>query len=113
MAISRYDDRELLLNDEMMYKNVFRKRGLKFLTHYDTAVFQRIHAGDYSNIETIQQAWKIGDRFSKLAEFYYHDPSLWWIIARFNEKPTESHVELGELVFIPVPLEAIFDLYGV
>ena len=39
--------------------------------------------------------WKLGDRFYKLADQYYGDPTLWWIIAWYNRMPTESHAEGG------------------
>jgi len=113
MPTSRYDDREQLYNNDPLYKKLLKKRYVKSIIHYETPTFFKIEDEEYGDIETIHHVWKLGDRYSKLAEFYYSDPTLWWIIARFNEKPTESHLELGDLIFIPVPLEAAFEIFGV
>jgi hypothetical protein len=37
---------------------------------------------------------------------------MWWVIAWFNRMPTESHVELGEIVVVPLPLAKILDYLG-
>jgi len=56
--------------------------------------------------------WKMGDRYYKLAHAYYNDPELWWVIARFNEKPTEAHLELGDVITIPLPIEKVLSFWG-
>ena len=40
--------------------------------------------------------WTAGDRYWKLAEQYYGHRNYWYIIARFNNKPTEAHIDIGE-----------------
>ena len=59
------------------------------------------------NLTFINHVWKQGDRYFKLASEYYGDPTLWWVIAWFNKKPTESHVKLGDIIQIPMPLETV------
>ena len=44
---------------------------------------------------------------------YYDVAELWWVIAQFNQKPTDSHYSLGDVVYIPLPLEKVLTLYGV
>ena len=34
---------------------------------------------------------------------YYGDAEYWWLIAWYNNKPTESHFKLGDVVYIPLP----------
>ena len=48
----------------------------------------------------------------KLASKYYDDPTMWWVIAFYNQKPTEFHLKLGDLVYIPVPLETVLFYIG-
>jgi hypothetical protein len=47
----------------------------------------------------------------KLASKYYKRPEYWWIIARYNSKPTDAHYRPGDLVFIPRPLPLILKAY--
>ena len=42
-----------------------------------------------------------------LAFDIYDDASLWWVIAKFNNKPTEGHLKLGDQVLIPLPLSQV------
>ena len=48
-----------------------------------------------------------GERLDSLAHKSYGDASLWWVIAQFNQLPTEGHVKLGNILYVPLPLERI------
>ena len=97
-------DQATVVNRDELYNEVFRKRGVKFIRHYPTPQMREMSIDLTSQVEQISHVWSVGDRFFKLAFKHYGDPSLWWIIARFNSKPTESHLEIGDIVQIPVPL---------
>ena len=56
--------------------------------------------------------WRSGDRFYKLSQKYYGTLNDWWIIARFNGKPTEADIELGERLLIPLPLVIVKSYMG-
>lgn len=58
-------------------------------------------------IDRVSHLWKTGDQYWKLAHKYYGTPELWWVIAWFNKKPTESHVKMGDTIQIPLPLTTI------
>ncbi len=62
---------------------------------------------DTKKFETISHIWGVGDRYFKLANRYYGDPELWWVIAFFNQKPTEFDIKAGDIIFIPTPLETV------
>jgi len=113
MAISRYDNREFFLNDNSLFKEQFRRRNVGGIVQYSTPYFLKIEDEEYESIRTVQHVWKLGDRYSKLAEAHYDDPTAWWIIALFNKKPTESHIEVGDLIFIPIPLDEAMEIIGV
>tara|TARA_A100001515_G_scaffold129876_1_gene116810 strand:+ start:987 stop:1328 length:342 start_codon:yes stop_codon:yes gene_type:complete len=113
MSVSRYINREFFLNDEKNYKQNLKKRNTSGIVQFSTAFFPEITEDEYGSIETVQHVWKFGDRYSKLAQTYYDDPTMWWVIALFNRKPTESHLELGDFIYIPVPLEAAMEIIGV
>ena len=111
--MSRYNNREFFLNDDSLYKKALKKRNVSGIVHYSTAFFPEITEEEYTNIGSVQHVWKLGDRYSKLAESHYDDPTMWWVIALFNRKPTESHLEVGDLVFIPIPLDSAMEIVGV
>jgi len=64
-------------------------------------------------MSTIQHVWATGDRYHKLSAIYYKNPKYWWLIAWYNQTPTEAHVKVGELIYIPMPLERALASYGV
>ena len=63
------------------------------------------------NLQSVQHIWKTGDRYYKLAAKYYGEPTYWWVIALYNKAPTEAHLQLGDVIDIPVPLETITFLF--
>lgn len=106
MAI-RYDGRQILLNNASLYRSVFNERGVRFIRQYNTPTMKYPTSEEIQELETIGHIWSQGDKFFKLAHSYYGDASLWWVIAWYNKKPTESHVAIGDTVYIPTPLSKI------
>ena len=108
---SRYDNRMAAINNLEMYKSLFKKRGVKFIKQYKSPKMYYPTDREMSRLRDIDYTWKMGDRFYKLATEYYNDSTLWWIIAWYNQKPTESHVSTGDVLQIPLPLDAILPLF--
>jgi hypothetical protein len=55
----------------------------------------------------------IGDRFDTLANSYYNDPKLWWIISVANNNATNGLIPLpGTQLRIPTDLSAVLNLYN-
>lgn len=95
-------------NQEEQYKETFRKRGVKYIDQYPTAILNHPTPQQIAlNVQMIGHTWKVGDRYSKLAHQFYGDAELWWVIAWFNQLPTDSHVSLGQTIHIPMPLHKI------
>ena len=105
--IDRYSKRTKLNNALEQYRKLFSNRGLKHIKHYETPKFPILNADQIKNITTISHIWTIGDRYYKLASKHYGDPKDWWIIALYNNKPTESDIMLGDEILIPVPLNVV------
>lgn len=108
--IDRFSERKILKNNNNLYENIFFDRNVKFINQYSTPNFVY---PDYKNIGRLniqQHIWTTGDRFYKLAAKYYGDPKDWWIIAKFNNTPTESHVKIGDTLLIPGPLQEAVNL---
>jgi nucleoid-associated protein YgaU len=108
----RYKNQNTFVNAREAYKRYLKKRGLDKIKQYDTPTFKHPTAEEIKNFNRINHVWKTGDRFFKLADEYYNDPALWWVIALYNQRPTEFHVKLGDVIFIPVPLESVLFYIG-
>ena len=110
---TRYKNQEVFVNDKEAYRRFLKKtRGLKQIRQFDTPVFKYPSKEEARNFKTVNHIWSTGDRFYKLAHEYYSDSTKWWVIAFFNQKPTEFHVELGEVIHIPTPLETVLFYIG-
>ena len=105
MSIKRID-RRTIRNKNEIFEELFRKRAVKYIDHYPTPVVKKPTMKQRAKIEEVNHIWSTGDRYYKLAHKHYGDASLWWVIAWYNSKPTESHLSLGDVVNIPVPLSA-------
>ena len=98
MAGRRYNGRQLIVNDDMSYQeSFFDKRDIKQLIQYDTARF-------YYPTPAERQA-------NNLADKHYDDPSLWWIIAWFNQKPTEAHFKIGDVFYVPLDYRQVIEVF--
>lgn len=107
---NRYDNRSILKNDNIIYKNVFRNRNVSFIRQYSSPSFKYPDENQIDTYEVASVTWKVGDKFYKLADQYYGDSTLWWIIAKFNNTPTESHLQVGDTVLVPYPASSILSV---
>jgi hypothetical protein len=108
----RYSNQEIFTNARQAYKRYLKSRGIKLINQYDTPKFRFPKEEDLANFSSIKHVWGPGDRYFKLASQYYGDPELWWVIAFYNQKPTEFHIKLGDVVYIPKPLETVLFYIG-
>jgi len=111
MASSRYDRREIARNGTSTYKKLFQERGVRFIRQYRTPTMSYPTEKELGQLEEVDYLWRMSDRFYKLADAYYGDPKYWWIIAWYNQTPTENHVQLGDAVKIPMPLSDALKLF--
>lgn len=108
----RMTSRKIYKNSKKIYKYLREQRGLKFVKHYNTPTFKELTVEDMSTLDIVEETWNNGTRLFKLAHKYYGDSTMWWLIALFNEKPTDSHFSPGDVVYIPMPIEKVLSLYG-
>ena len=102
--MSRYTDRRKALNDKEQYDKLFEKRGVRQIVQYRSPSAKYVSDEKLARIRCHNVTWYSGLSFEKLASEYYGDPTHWWVIAGFNRKPTESHVEMGEVIRVPKSL---------
>ena len=108
------DNTDLLSNDDKVYGNLLQKLGVRSVTHKSLVVLGDPMREDFlKEISTTQHVFSLGDTLSKISYKQYGDPKFWWVIAWFNSKPTDLHCEIGDIIFIPFPLEeAVFQATG-
>ena len=99
--MSRYSTRVVAINKEDKYQDILEERGIRQIRQYTTPTFKRPTDEQLRSLKYDKYIWTVGDRYWTLAERYYGDRKLWWVIARFNNKPTEGHVKLGDDIKIP------------
>tara|TARA_R100000005_G_C4992335_1_gene199563 strand:- start:2239 stop:2577 length:339 start_codon:yes stop_codon:yes gene_type:complete len=109
----RYDSRQTRTAKLEKLRMFLEKRNRNSISHYTTAEFRYPEELDIANFSFVSHIWSSGDRYYKLAHKYYGDAELWWVIALYNNKPTEHHVKLGDVVFVPLPIEDVIDSFRV
>jgi len=110
---SRYDNRTIFRNEDEHYKEFFDQRRVLLIRHYNTPIVSYPSAQEVAAFSVVQHIWSVGDRYHKLAAMHYNSPKYWWLIAWYNKAPTEAHLNLGDLVYIPMPLGRVLSAFGV
>ena len=113
MPVSRYRKTATMVNDHEEYREFIEPRGRKSITHFRTQ--DVLEPAPDSSMHHELHMWRPADRFWKLSQEYYQDPRYWWVIAQYNQKPTEAHLSGGDIIVIPLPVtQALIALgYGV
>lgn len=111
MSSKRYTNRNIVNNDAEIFEKTLDNRNLKFFRHYTTAKFRFPSDAEISKLNLVRETWKLGDKLYKYSYKYYGSSELWWIIAWFNQKPTEGHFNIGDPILIPMPLERMFTFF--
>jgi len=113
MAYSRYEERSTKDNKDKLYSKHLQERGVKKIKHHTTPTLGQPSTSEMAALDVEVVLWKRGDRYWKLAEQFYGNAQLWWVIAWYNKKPTEADVALNDTILIPQPLEKVLSLFGV
>ena len=103
----RYSSRKIFTNLSEKYEKVAEERELSHITQYSTPELKHLNQDAISRLQRVTHGWRLGDRYYKLAYKHYGSSKYWWVIAWYNRRPTESHVKLGEVIYIPLPLEDV------
>ena len=105
--MSRFSNRKIFKNDSELYKEMAEERDVNYFRHHETARLRYPTAKEISEMNIVDHVWKSGDKFYKLAQEYYGDATLWWVIAWFNRTPTEAQAKLGSIISIPLPVQKV------
>ena len=103
---------ELLDRIKKEYSDILSKRKTNFIDHFSFEPYKILRIADIENMEIVNHTWVASDRFFKLADEFYSDPTMWWVIALYNQAPTEFHLKLGDVIYVPTPLETVLFYIG-
>ena len=110
--MGRYDNRNKAKNSEISYHDYFEDRGINHVIQFTTPRILPLTNSNNQTITRIEHTWSTGDKLWKLAQLYYGLPNYWWLIAWYNQKPTESHFTVGDVIYIPTPFERVLSYYN-
>ena len=112
MAFSRYHNTPIFLNDDEHYKNVFfRNRDINETFQYDLSILSYPSAEAITSFTNISRIWTATDTLYNVSTEFYGSPDYWWVVAFYNKKASEAEFEVGDLYFIPLPLEDILEYF--
>ena len=98
--------RERIKIDKKHRENIFDRRHLKEVVQLSTLRLNEPTEEELRDeINFVERIFSMGDKMYKYAKEFYGDTEHWWLIAWFNNKPTDVHWKIGETVYIPVPLD--------
>jgi hypothetical protein len=108
--MSRYSSSRKITSNEFV-SELLKTRGDKQITFFTIPKMGVIRESDYDSLSIRYHTWSQGDKLYKLANTYYGDSSLWWLIAWFNRKPIDALYSLGDTVEIPTPVQNALTIY--
>jgi hypothetical protein len=112
MAYSRYSNRNVFLNSNSKYQSAFfENRAVKSIEQYESPEINYPSQEEIDSLTNISEIWDSSSKLYNLAYDHYGDASYWWVIAWYNRKPTEAHFEVGDTVYIPMPLSRAMELF--
>jgi nucleoid-associated protein YgaU len=102
--------RRFFSNVHPRYQELLVRKKLPVIVQMATPVTRDPTYNELGAITEIEHIWKTGDRLSKLAHTYYGNSEYWWVIARYNQAPTEGHLKRGMLLYIPTPINRALEI---
>ena len=110
MAYSRLSKRDIFLNDNRDYRNVFfRKRGIMQTYQYSMPRLAYPTNEVLASLTNVMRVWKATDKIYNISNEYYGSPEYWWVIAWYNKKASEAEFEIGEIFYVPLPLSDVLE----
>ena len=109
---NRNDYRSVVINDTNLREKIHDR---KFVDQ--VKILTRTPHNDISR-EEIREEWifhkqemySLTNKMYRLAHKHYGSPDYWWVIAWYNNKPTDSHFAVGDPIFVPFPLDIVISL---
>ena len=106
--MSRYNSKEKVLNNNKdMYSKQFENRNINSVVQYKMDPLRHLNEREEGTISTISYNWNSSDRMWRLADRYYGDYKMWWVITQYNRIGSEMEIRPGQTILIPYPLSIV------
>lgn len=105
----RHRYRERVQNRGTQAFSPFRRN----INFYETPILNHLTKKQRASLVKVAHIWRETDSYWKLAHAQYGDATYWWVIAMYNQAPTESHLSPGEQIYIPTSLTAVLSMLQV
>ena len=109
--MARHGKEDTFINTKQFYEEFFDKRGINRIKQYPTPKFPPLTIRMRRKFTSTRYIWKTGDKYFKIANQFYGDPRLWWVLAWYNQKPTEGMLKVGDVIYIPQPLSKVLTFF--
>ena len=112
MAYSRYTRVPIFQNTDSDYRDVFfDPRGITETEQYTTMPLIYPPALGASALAGDPQVWTATDKLYNISQQQYGSPQYWWVVAWFNQKSSEAEFKIGDIYYIPRPLEMVLGYF--
>jgi hypothetical protein len=112
MAYSRYTKIPIFLNATEGYRDaLFAQRGVTQIQQYASRPINYPSLFGASALAGDPQVWGATDKLYNIAYEQYGTPQYWWIIAWFNQKASEADFKVGDIYYVPRPLERVLEYF--
>ncbi len=102
--LNRY--RDLIKVDSKLRENIFDRKHVNQITQTTRLRFNEPTEEELRDeLSYIEKIFSIGDKMYKYAYDVYGSTEYWWVIAWFNNKPTDVHCKVGDVIYVPTPLD--------
>ncbi len=91
------NDKAVITDDH--YQNLKDDRGIKKLRIRRTKTFDNIQGMEFEVLT--EHVWSKTDKLHHLSRRYYGTNNYWWVIGLVNNKPTDAHYVIGDVLQIP------------
>lgn len=106
---NRNSKTQKFLNNSAKYKDFFKSRNLKNITHYSTFNFGNLKRLKDSNVPYVLHEVQPFEKLFMISQKYYNSPEYGWLICYLNELPNEMLVTTGSVLKIYFPIETVLE----
>lgn len=108
----RYDNKQTKTTTDQ--NELVKKRDRNIIRHYRSGdKLKHLNDRQIARLSLVSHVWKQTDTFYKVSNDVYDNPDYWWIVAWFNKTPTEFHLDSGDVIHVPTPLETVLSMMEV
>ena len=112
MAYSRYTRVPIFQNNDSDYRDVFfDPRGITETEQYATRPLFHPQPQAAAALAGDPRIWSAKDKLYNISQQQYGSPQYWWVIAWFNQKASEADFKIGDIYYIPRPLETVLGYF--